>query len=691
MDNDQCTGYPVGNFGIAAEVTPRGQIFSRVLYNPPVLGPWLQDLGRGRFVFECDGQRIADSEFENRDVRRLYPEASAAYSDSRLPGLSVSGTFLAPIKAGDALECSLPVLCAEFEFANDSNTARRVRTTFEFAFEVADGEISLANPGGFWVVGTDTVKIGFDKPLSQQGLEGGMAASAEVDVPARGNARLRFVLACHHPDGYYVDELPDLPRLVAYASENWDSFTRNRQQLVDLLPRTHDEQIDRYLRWYLQAGVLLTRITREHVLTLGYTELNQRDSFWTSWPHMVLWPELEKRMIEESAEFQRENGKIPTTVLPVIEREDDIDINEYFSLRIARHYEWTHDLEFARKLWPAYKLSVEYLKSMDKDGDGLLDQGSFWGDWKDVIGVEGRKAAPHFEFLWLAVLKYGKELAAKLGDKLALEEYSALYERSYEAVNRHVDEGGLWTGSFYTTLWYDGRKDEHVQEDQLIGPLYGVMPEDRVASVYEAMDPSMTEWGIRDTYPYREPFNNVGGDYHNGGVWMFLNFADALSRFVTGYPDGGYEILRRAGEWDLEKWGDYMPAEYLDGNMGANAGKPIQGWDADYYAAVLFGIYGLKMLDAGAVQVLPRIPDTETFDTVLTLPIGALRVKQSATGDTLCVEVRSEMSDTINVRYGAWTSKTCDGCKTEIVGECQFCVAEFCLAAGESRVLLYQD
>lgn len=687
MSNEQYTGYPVGNFGIAGEITPSGRVFSGVMYNAPVIGSELEKLGRGQFEFSCDGVGIKDSDFSDIDVQRLFPEASASYTDPRFDGLSIKVDFIAPIAAYDAFTCSLPVLCAEIEFVNQTSREREVFAAFDFLFDVKPEDINLLNAGGFWLVGNYRTRIGFDRAINWRSIEGGLSGSARTLVPPNGTARLRFALVCHDANGYYVGKCPDMGALISYASSNWDKFKRDRAEFLDMLPRTHDEQIDRYLRWYLQAGVLLIRVTREHVLTMGYLELNQRDSFWTSWLHLVLWPDLERRMIEESAEFQGANGKIPTTILPLIEREDDIDINEYFNLRIARYYEWTRDLEFVRKLWPSFKLSIEYLKSMDKDGDGLLDQGSYWGDWKDVWGVEGRKAAPHFEFLYLAVLKSAKELADKLGDAAALTEYSALYERSYEVVNRSTKDGGLWNGKFYTTLWYDGREDNHVQEDQFVGPLYDVMPAERVGSVYEALEPNMTPWGVRDTYPYRENFSHKGGDYHNGGVWVFLNFADALSRFVTGYPKEGYEILRRVGEWDLEKEGDYMPAEFLNGNTGKNEGMSIQGWDADYYAAVFFGIFGVKVLDMNKVQIMPRVPDTESFDTRITLLSGTLRVRQSGGSQSIDVEVCSEIDRLIDVRYGVMTSKSIEGCVEERIGGCIFQVVEFTLGPGETRCL----
>lgn len=672
----QQTGYPVGNFGIAGEITPTGRLLSRVMYNPPVLGPWLEELGNGRFSFTCDGVEVFDDEFESKRVYRIFPEASAAFADSRFRGLSINVEFLAPIKVREAFSCTIPALCADMEFVNETEQERSVSVAFAFRSDaVSDGTAMTA--GGFTLAGSDRVRAGFDGVVSWQVVDDGLVVSGSTTVPAQGKSKLRFLLICHDSNGYYAAKCPDMPSLVSYVAENWDRFKADRAEFINLLPRTHDDQINRYLRWYIQAAVVLTRMTRDTVHTMGYCELNQRDSYWTSWPHLVLWPDLECRMIKESAEHQREDGKIPTTILPLIEREDDIDINEYFNMRIARYYQWTHDLEFVRTVWPSFKRSVDYLVSTDKDGDGLLDQGSFWGDWKDVIGVEGRKAAPHFELLWLAVLKAGMELAAALDDSDAQRHYTELYDRSYEVINKPVKDGGMWTGDFYTTLWYDSREDRHVQEDQLVGPLFGVVPEHRIPKIYQALEPNMTDWGVRDTYPYREPFNNVGGDYHNGGVWVFLNFADALSRFVTGYPETGCQILKRVGEWDLEKWGDYMPAEYLDGNTGQNAGKPIQGWDADFYAAVLFGIYGVKMLSATSVEIMPRISDTESFETPITLPQGVIHLKQVGGEDSLSIEIRSELDYVISVCYGVMTSRSFDGAETVRVGECEFRVVEF--------------
>lgn len=672
---DQETGFPIGNFGIAGEVSPDGRMLPRVMYNPPVLGPWLQELGSGGFSFSCDGVCVRDGDFADARVNRLYPEARVELRDPRMDGLAIRVSFLTPIKALDAFVCSIPAICADIELVNSMDRQREVAVGFDFRRALAGGP--------------DTM-LCFDGAASVDGTDDRLAVRADLILPALGSVRLRFVLICHDPNGYYAVRCSTIGELAQWVLVNWDRLEADRAELIGLLPRTHDEQVNTYLRWYLSAGVLLTRITRDHVLTLGYTELNQRDSYWTSWPHLVLWPDLELRMIEESSEHQRPDGKIPTTILPTIEREDDIDINCYFSLRIARYYEWTRDIGFLKRLWPAFRRSLAYLKGMDRDSDGLVDQGSFWGDWKDVIGVEGRKAAPHFEFLWLAVIKYANEFAQILNDSAAIDEYSSLYESARKAVNGHLTDGGLWNGRFYTTRWYDGREDDHCQQDQCVGPLYGVVPEERVASVYCSIDKGMTDWGIRDTWPYRHPFNNVGGDYHNGGVWVFLNFADALSRFVSGHPSNAWEIIKRVGHWDLEKWGDFMPAEYLDGNTGANAGKPIQGWDACLFGTVLFGILGVRVLESNKVEVMPRILHTQNYETPLALPSGVMHLKQTGGERSATVELRSGLQTPTVVRLGVMTSLSAEGATRQTVGQSEFSVVEFVIAPGGTKRLEFR-
>ena len=77
-------------------------------------------------------------------------------------------------------------------------------------------------------------------------------------------------------------------------------------------------------------------------------------------------------------------GKIPTTVLPVILRDDNVDITCYFLLRIWRHYNWTRNQSLVEALYPAIQNATRYLKSRDSFGDGVpaASPASYWLDKK---------------------------------------------------------------------------------------------------------------------------------------------------------------------------------------------------------------------------------------------------------------------------------------------------------------------
>ena len=129
-----------------------------------------------------------------------------------------------------------------------------------------------------------------------------------------------------------------------------------------------------------------------------------------------------------------------------------------------------------------------------------------------------------------------------------------------------------------------------------------------------------------------------------------------------------------------------MPAEYLNGNTGAGAGKPIQAWDADLFAAVFFGMSGVKMLSEEEVSVWPRIADTQSFETNINFAYrSAARQANGAVADRLEIEITSKAERRIKLRYGAMTSKSIDGGREERIGECVFRVVELELAAGEKR------
>jgi len=654
------SGYPVANFGIAAEVSTTGRVLSRLLVNPPVLGPWLSDLGIGRLCVRSDGVELATEAFARRNIERLWPMATLELSDDRLPGILVSIRVWSPVVRGDALATSLPVVYVDCFVRNDGAEDRRIDLTLQVQPE-SDWLGGQWRPEGR-CFGCDAFALGWDAPddlllgTDLSSFAAPVHLALKLSVPAGAEAPARFVVGAFHPDGYYTTVADDARELVAYALGAGDDLFEATDATAALLPSLGDEKLDTYCRWYTAAGVMLTRLTRRNeVLTMGYCELNQRDSFWTSFVHLVFWPALERRMIAESAEAQGENGKIPTTILPLIERNDDIDINLYFCLRVHRYWSWTRDDGFARMLMPVYEKAIGFVAGLDTDGDGVPEQGSYWADWKDVAGVEGRKWGPHFVLLYAAALRSGAEMAAHFGDDAAANAWRERADTVIGVANVRLHDGGMWTGTHYANVWRGQHRDGHVLQDQVIPAIWGVFPPGRLEKVYNTLGHNETEWGVRETYPYydEETFGLQGGDYHNGSIWPWLTFADALGRFVNGYPADAERIMRNTGWGDLEWHGDWLPHENVHGETGESTHKPIQAWNADYFGAVFFGGLGVSRRADGTLVLAPRVPLQRRVDTALVLPDGVLHFRQEPDGVATAVRFRWEGHAPLTLRYGA--------------------------------------
>jgi len=654
FEKESKTGLVIGNSTISASVTGNGRLYGRLLYNPPYFTAGdnsLREAGECGFTFGADGKTVSDCELHWNVRDKAYPKYEA---DAKIDGeLSVSVLAFSPLSINDEELIFAPAAVTEFTLVNSSSADKTVNVSCEWhpttdalraSFGKA-GELSPVSDTHAMVSEGDAFISAFGGSdfVADVGENGHVSLTATVTVPAGESATCVFLLGIFEKDHRFRMKHGSAAEVCRYFEKNYAFLRGEIFDFVSAVPSLGDEKIYLYTRWYMQAAILLTKSTvTGEVMTMGYTELNQRDSFWTSFLHVSLWSSLERDIIRLSARWMRPDGKIPTTLLPKIERDFDIDINEYFCLRIARYYRFHRDRSFLEETYGAYLRSVDFILGFDRDGDGLPEQETpdnpmcFWGDWKDVLGVIGRKLSPHFCLLWLAVLKEGAFLAREMEDAEHAHRFDSLYAKAYETVNRDVSDGGLWAGDHYAEVWYDGREMTEILEDQTVGLIWGVVPPERVAMIYNALSRSENEFGIRETYPYRpDSFGYVGGDYHNGGIWPYLMFCDIMSRYVNGYADDAERLIRKIGRADLELPGDFAPNEYLNGDTGENCGKEIQGWSSALYGAVTHGAFGIS--HTGEREITVDLRFARDFETVLVLPKRFGRVKLSSKNGELSV------------------------------------------------------
>jgi hypothetical protein len=616
-------GYSVGNFGISARITESDSVDAQIRINPPKLGQWLEEFAHGNLWIEGTDGVMARRSLRPTGVSRTYPEYSARFEAPE--GLTVQIEAYAPLALHSEIGF-LPVLIFETTLTADRAWNGKVGYTLTPKHAEPAPAKTLMESGVAALVGASAflaMSGASSRETHLDRMADALTVSVRIQIQSGGQRKLTFIVGAFDDNGRYANKYSSAERLLRGVIQQAPALANQLREFTDSLPRTGDATLDRYLRWYASAAILLTKGVRSgEVLTMGYRELNQRDSFFSSGIHLVFWQDLERQMILETIAGQLPNGRIPVCLLPLIDRGDELDSTEYFVLRVARYYRWYRDDRLLARAWPAVKKGIDYLASRDRENVGVPMQTSFWADWKDVRGVEGRTYAPHIALLWVAALEGASTLAAAAGDDQASATYERLKERAEAFINLPFEQGGLWSGGRYVDRWKDGRRPQYVLMDQTIGAYFGVIPGERLASIYEHLEPSETRFGVRETFPYIDSFDrDFGpGEYHNGGIWPWINFMDSAGRFAHGYAADAERIIREVGYADLEAEGDYQPGEYLHGESGRNLGFPIQAWDAALFSTIYFGAFGLERISDSEIHIRVRTPKARDFATRLLLP-----------------------------------------------------------------------
>ena len=589
-------GYPIANFALTVNASVSGDFFGQIMQNPGTLGDWLTNRGAVMFSIEKDGRRQLFSEFPKKNIIREFPFVKNDYKGSSLTKVTFTTEAFCPLGVNDAETSALPVLMLEICCSNPTSKEEHFTLVAQPDENLAKDMSFSENDEYTGISNKNNCQITTDQTES---LWAGQKLSIPVSLLAGEKKKIKVLFTFRDDNWISSINFRALDDLSAYAYKMWSAFKDKTTAFSLAIPKTGDKELDTYVRWYMIPGVSLTKWTKKgELVTMGYRELNQRDSYWTSWLHLVFYKDLERKMIEESIEWQQPSGKIPTTILPLIEREDDLDINAFFILRIARFYRYYHNKQDLINYWPAMKNAMNWLISRDTDKIGLPAQVSFWGDWKDVKGIEGRKYSPFTCLIYLSALKEMVYLAEECGDQAGANYYQSAYQKGYKTMNKDVREGGLWNGNYYCQIWKDGSVNDRILQDQTIGILFDVVPRERALKIIETLNTkSMTPYGIAETFPYYDDsFGYPSATYHNGGVWPWVSFMDCWARINMGQQEEAIDIIKKVGRADLVNSGDWSPNEHINSLTGENLGYHIQGWNTGLFGLVYFGLVNTEIM-----------------------------------------------------------------------------------------------
>jgi len=535
-------GMPLGGVGTGYLcLDPDGRLGKSSIFNrfpaPLVIGlPFLS--------LSVDGQEltVATPRDGSGDAKAVHYFGHFPVADARFEfdaPVCVEVRAFGPFLPGDAVESNTPAACFEAYVTNLADSAHNATVTFS-PQGFPKGDTAPFSEGGWqgiqvthapiermpdWVRHTYAVAV--ENGLVETG-EAGVRASASFELAPGERKCARFILSWNQPylressgrveKHMYSERFADARAVAAHAAANHAGWLRRIFACQDVL---YGADLPPWLKetlvnapyaltknslwlastrpddWWGNEGLFLVN---ESFSTCSITE-TMPCRFFGHWPALFFFPELELTTLKALRYFQLRGGEPPFCLGlafgirdPRYHCQHTCGSGEYAQM-IYRYYLRTGDREFLADFWDSARDAIEFMMSLDKDGDGLVEdhahaiQGESFPANNPMDNWPWYGASSYTAGKGLATLVCGIKMAGLAGDQEQASRWKALLEQGQKSY-----EEKLWTCDYYRTYNEPatGRRNDACPAMQLSGiwctrvlGLADALPEDRIS---EALD-----------------------------------------------------------------------------------------------------------------------------------------------------------------------------------------------------------
>ncbi len=502
------------------------------------------------------GQPFLSLNVEERELVVAAPrdgvgDATAAHYFGHFPVADARYEFDAPVRVeirafspflpGNAVESNTPAACFEVHVTSLADAAQKVTLAFSpNGFPAGEAApFAAGNWQGLQVTHAPiermpdwirhTYAIAAENGVVEP-TETGVRASVPLELAPGERKCARFILSWNQPylressgrveKHMYSERFADAQAVAAYAVERHGDWLRRVLAYQDVLygadlpPWLKEALINapyaltknslwltptRPDDWWGKEGLFLVN---ESFSTCSITE-TMPCRFFGHWPALFFFPELELTTLKAIRHFQLRGGEPPFLLGlafgirdPRYHCQHTCGSGEYAQI-LYRYYLRTGDKEFLADFWDSARDAIEFMMSLDKDGDGLVE------DHAHTIQGESFPANnPMDNWPWYGASSYtaGKGLATlmcgiKMAELVGDEQQAAKWRAALELGQKNYEEK-LWTGEYYRTYndTATGRRNDACPAMQLSGiwctrvlGLADALPEDRVNKALETI------------------------------------------------------------------------------------------------------------------------------------------------------------------------------------------------------------
>jgi len=356
-----------------------------------------------------------------------------------------------------------------------------------------------------------------------------------------------------------------------------------------------------------------------------YANVVTRDAAWFVYGSDHFLPSFSRRLLDNLAQRQYSNGKLPEYFDAIGGRveDDGLNINDdtpLYVLAVNHHFRATGDVGWLATTYPAVARAARYIISQI-DERGLVfctaddPRGDVWGiaGWRNIIsGYRISGAVTEINAECVAALRAAAHLADEMGRADDQEAFKTASAQVRNAMDAHLINPK--NGLYYLNIDVDGAAHTDVTGDEIFPVIMRACSEETAFRIISRLNSPdfWTPAGLRTVSRLDPRFDPTAHSGLMGGVWPGLTwwYAFGAQRY---HPEFMVRALRSSYEHygiDPQRY-NTVPgqfSEWFDGESLANRGMRLSPWEPPRFLwAAIEGVCGL-VLTPGLPRVNPLMP-----------------------------------------------------------------------------------
>lgn len=354
------------------------------------------------------------------------------------------------------------------------------------------------------------------------------------------------------------------------------------------------------------------------------------------------------------ARYQREDGKIPHEIsqaagrIPWFESYPyayyHADTTPYWMLALWAYWRASGDETLVRELWPAFLKAYRWCRSVETDGDGIIENTTGGLGAIEVGGLgEGIHQDIYLAAVWIQALEGTAALGRALGDEVLVREADSLLRLARSSLNERYWRPAEGHHAF--GILRGGGTNDNLTAWPGTALAFGLLRSEEAEGTLRhlAGEAITTPWGVRllSTHsPLYDPLH-----YNNGAVWPFMTGFTAWGQYRYRRPWAGYPLLealwRLNEDWSLGRHPENLSGAYY---QTMDATVPHQFFASSMLVTPL--VRGMLGWDPDAprarAHLAPQPPPHWTGFAVENLRVGATRIRFRYLREATAAEVELE-------------------------------------------------